>query len=64
VIEDAVENIRDHLEDIREHPLPDCLFKIVYLAVHVIKLLKENLHLHPYKVTTVQELLPNYPETA
>jgi hypothetical protein len=34
VIEDVVENIRDHLE---EHPRTS-IAKLVYLAVHVIKL--------------------------
>jgi hypothetical protein len=54
-MEEVVENIRDHLEAHSRISLTrlDCLFKLVYVAVHVIKLLKENLHLHPYKITTV-----------
>jgi hypothetical protein len=39
VMEDVVENIRDTLE---EHPLQDWLFRLVYLGVHVIKLLKRT----------------------
>jgi hypothetical protein len=38
VIEGVVENIRDHLE---EHPRTS-IAKLVYLAVHVIKLLKKT----------------------
>jgi hypothetical protein len=63
VIEDVVENIRDHLE---EHPRT-CLTRlslqtgVLRSACH--KIGKKNSHLHPYKVTTVQELLPNDPES-
>jgi hypothetical protein len=32
MLQDVVENIRDHLE---EHLLVDCLFKLVCIAVHV-----------------------------
>jgi hypothetical protein len=38
------------LKNTQEHPLANNLFTLVYLAVQVIKLLKENLHLHTYKV--------------
>jgi hypothetical protein len=55
VMEDVVENIQ-------EHPLQDWLFRLVYLAVRH-KIVKKNLHFLPYKVTTVQELLPNDPES-
>jgi hypothetical protein len=49
VMENVVENIRDHLE---AHPRPyllDCHIKLQYL--HAIKLLEENMHLHPYNCT-------------
>jgi hypothetical protein len=41
------------LKNTREHPLPNYLFKLLYLAVQVIKLLKENLHLHTYKYKVI-----------
>jgi hypothetical protein len=49
-MENVVENIRDHLE---AHPRTYTRLSL-QIAVHAIKLLEENLHLHPYKVTTVQ----------
>jgi hypothetical protein len=41
----------------------DFACRVIKNKVYVIKLLKENLDLHPYKVTTVQELLPHDPES-
>jgi hypothetical protein len=63
VIEDVVENIRDHLE---EHPRTSLTRLSLQTGVPrstCHKIVKENLHLHPYKVITVQELLPNDPES-
>jgi hypothetical protein len=63
VIEDVNENIRDHLE---EHPRTSLIRLSLQNGVSrstCHKIVKKNLHLHPYKVTTVQELLPNDPES-
>jgi hypothetical protein len=49
VMENVVENIRDHLEAHPRTYLLDCLIKLQYL--HAIKLLEENMHLHPYNCT-------------
>jgi hypothetical protein len=67
VIEDVVENIRDHL-DLEEHPRTSLTRLFLQSGVPrstCHKIVKKNLHLrvHPYKVTTVQELLPNDPQS-
>jgi Asp-tRNA(Asn)/Glu-tRNA(Gln) amidotransferase B subunit len=63
VIEDVIEKIRDHLE---EHPRTSLTRLSLQTGVSrsaCHKIVKKNLHLHPYKVTTVQELLRNDPES-
>jgi hypothetical protein len=62
-MEDVVENIRDTLE---EHPRTSLTRLALQTGVPrstCHKIVKKNLHFHPYKVTTVQELLPNEPES-
>jgi hypothetical protein len=59
VIEDVVENIRNHLE---EHPRTSLTRLSLQTGVPrstCHKIVKKNFHLHPYKVSTVQELLPH-----
>jgi hypothetical protein len=59
VIEDVVENIRDHLE---EHPRTFLTRLSLQTGVPrstCHKIVKKNLDLHRYKVSTVQELVPH-----
>jgi hypothetical protein len=59
VIEDIVENIRNHLE---EHPRTSLTRLSLQTGVPrstCHKIVRKNFHLHPYKVSTVQELLPH-----
>jgi hypothetical protein len=58
VMEDVVANIRDTLE---EHPRTSLTRLALQAGVPrstCHKIVKKNLHFHPYKITIVQELLP------
>jgi hypothetical protein len=59
VIEEVVENILDHLEESPRTSLTKLSLQTGVPRSTCHKIVKKNLHLHPYKVTTVQELLPN-----
>jgi hypothetical protein len=59
VIEEVVENILDHLEESPRTSLTKLSLQTGVPRSTCHKVVKKNLHLHPYKVTTVQELLPN-----
>jgi hypothetical protein len=58
-IEDVVENIRDHLEEHLRTFLTKLSLQTGVPRSTCHKIVIKNMHLHPYKVTTVQELLPN-----
>jgi hypothetical protein len=62
-MEDVVENIRDTLEEHARTSLTRLALQTGVSRCTCHKIVKKNLHFHPYKVTTVQELLPNNPES-
>jgi hypothetical protein len=58
VIEEVVENIRDQLEEDPKGSLTRMFLQTGVPRSTCHKIVLKNLHLHPYKVPTVQELLP------
>jgi hypothetical protein len=56
-MEDVIENIQDHLEEHPRTTLTRLSLETGIPRSTCHKIVKKNLHLHPYKVTTVRRCL-------